>query len=354
MSNLKEYINSKYRSLKNPLAKTKKKKKTVRNQSVKIIDDEAEWGMESEEDAPYVVEQVDHEMKFKKQADSWAVVREGEASDMVDTEESIQEEAEISRRSPSASPVKGRRSPSISPVRGRRSPSSSPERTRNSASPSPRTVIRPTSASPERKRNRRSPTPDEKSQLKMSDGSYAGLQSRKNITQQIERERSNTLKQLGKPKQGTTVYRDMSGKKIDIAQEKADKLAEQRRKDVEEEAKMEWGRGLVQRKEKQDMQDRLEREKHRGLAIYSDDEELNNELKSVVRWGDTMATTIKKKKSKKYTYKGYAPPNRFGILPGYRWDGVDRSNGWEVKVFQHFHDEKSHQAEYHRWATEDM
>ena len=58
---------------------------------------------------------------------------------------------------------------------------------------------------------------------------------------------------------------------------------------------------------------------------------------------------------KKPKYKGPIPrPNRFNILPGYRWDGVDRGNGFETKLLTRSNDRAALKEDEYRWATSDM
>ena len=79
------------------------------------------------------------------------------------------------------------------------------------------------------------------------------------------------------------------------------------------------------------------------VARHADDEKMNDELKERERWNDPMAQMLATKKSSSKggkskssgkSYQGAFEPNRYGIRPGYRWDGVDRSIGFEKKWFE--------------------
>ncbi|GAA5901503.1 hypothetical protein JCM6882_006298 [Rhodosporidiobolus microsporus] len=159
-----------------------------------------------------------------------------------------------------------------------------------------------------------------------------------------------------------TVYRDASGRKIDMKLAKAEKAKAERERMEKEMQKMEWGKGLVQKEDKEREKREAERLKAQGIARYADDADMNDEMKEVERWNDPAAAFLTKKKDKKTsrgpkypTYQGaMPPPNRFNIPPGYRWDGVDRGNGFEAKLMQKRNSRAMNAAAHNAWSMEDM
>lgn len=209
--------------------------------------------------------------------------------------------------------------------------------------------------------------------LMMSDGTHAGLQSAKDLAAQRRRrereereawereqeeERRARAENSDEQHEGDgTTYRDATGRRIDVSDRRA--VAAARAKggrgggpalpdledpEAKERARREMLRGEVQAAESARRREELARARVMTVARGKDDEELNAELKAVQRWNDPMAqfadTTASSSGKKaggvkgRPVYKGPAPPNRYGIRPGYRWDGVDRSTGFEAEWFK--------------------
>ena len=120
-------------------------------------------------------------------------------------------------------------------------------------------------------------------------------------------------------RQQETVYRDASGRKIDMKAEKAEAARRKREAEEKEARKMEWGKGLTQREEKERERAMMEKERHKGFARHADDEELNEEQKAKELWNDPAAAFI----TVLPIYSSFIPSN---ILRPHRRNGA-RAHG---------------------------
>ncbi|KAK5017880.1 Pre-mRNA-splicing factor cwc26 [Cryomyces antarcticus] len=185
---------------------------------------------------------------------------------------------------------------------------------------------------------------DQDGVLKMESGAHAGLQTADQVTAALQHRQAaerKAFERMGAEAAGKgreTIYRDATGRIINVAM----KRAEARRQADEEErkkaAELEAQKGDVQLAQKEVRKKQLEDAKLMTVSRYADDTELNKELKERDRWNDPAAQFLTKKKAGKSVtgkplYKGAAAPNRYGIRPGHRWDGVDRGNGFEKEYF---------------------
>jgi pre-mRNA-splicing factor CWC26 len=107
----------------------------------------------------------------------------------------------------------------------------------------------------------------------------------------------------------------------------------------------------------------LEKAKDLPFARYELEPETEAQLKSKMRFEDPMknmaqrkpkAAVNKREKMPKLKCPFPGPANRYDIEPGHRWDGVDRSNGYEGRLLLKMNEKKANAEFDYKWRTEDM
>eukprot|EP00735_Rhodelphis_limneticus_P011720 TRINITY_DN4856_c0_g1::TRINITY_DN4856_c0_g1_i1::g.915::m.915 TRINITY_DN4856_c0_g1::TRINITY_DN4856_c0_g1_i1::g.915 ORF type:complete len:217 (+),score=48.17,sp/Q9BRD0/BUD13_HUMAN/42.34/1e-37,Bud13/PF09736.4/1.6e-38,DUF1168/PF06658.7/0.9 TRINITY_DN4856_c0_g1_i1:62-652(+) len=196
----------------------------------------------------------------------------------------------------------------------------------------------------------------------MSSGQTAGLHAGAALRADAERarlsekERLKTMDTAATGSLAKTVYRDKTGKKVSEEELKALKRkTDKRYKDEDDDG--EWRRGTAQKRQEEEAMQQIKKAAAQPFARTADDFELNSYQRDIIRDGDPMAHMIKVKPSSddRPRYRGPAPdPNRFGISPGHRWDGVDRSNGFENKRWKMLNERKAVSLDSYKWSVEDM
>lgn len=182
---------------------------------------------------------------------------------------------------------------------------------------------------------------------KMSSGHSAGLQSAAQfrvVENKIQGQKRHDTKELTP---GSTVYRDKDGKVLAVS-ESTQSIKETIDNDGT------WNVGAKQRQDALDRAAEMQSISQSTFARSAND--TDRFMRDIAREGDPMATLASQsKQGGKKVYKGPpAKPNRFNIRPGYRWDGVDRGNGFEDKVLAKMYGKGRRDEEQYKYSCADM
>ena len=212
----------------------------------------------------------------------------------------------------------------------------------------------------------------------MASGHVAGLQRAQDFRTAEhgiqKRRRDEAQAMVDRYGVGETVYRDASGKRVanpkHTTTNNSNNKPQVKQLNAQEQEALQKGR--VQRGQEARRQQEFRDVQASSFARYANDTRLEEQRKDVIREGDPMAAFAsrrqrQKKKGKdnksskspaapsRPVYKGPpAKPNRFGIRPGYRWDGNDRGNGFEDRVLASQFSSKHKKEEAYRWSAADM
>merc|ERR1719162_1626479 len=126
------------------------------------------------------------------------------------------------------------------------------------------------------------------------------------------------------------------------------------------EQKITWGGGLAQELDADEARDEASRVAAQPFARYELEESAVKALQERQAWNDPMSK-FDAEEEERFASASATPavkkpkcphppwPNRFGILPGYRWDGAVRGNTYEKRWLEARNARALYKTEKYKW-----